>query len=87
LIENRYANISLKKLLFKVVGQTSTALFKRHILENTGFFDENQRYSEDANYWMRIAKNNKMIILNETLVETDNDYGQNGLSSNLAQME
>ncbi|MEI1692552.1 glycosyltransferase family A protein [Acinetobacter baumannii] len=87
LIENRYANISLKKLLFKVVGQTSTALFKRHILENTGFFDESQKYSEDANYWMRIAKNNNMIILNETLVKTDNDYGQNGLSSNLAQME
>lgn len=87
LIENRYANISLRKLLFKVVGQTSTALFKRNILENTGFFDESQRYSEDANYWMRIARNNKMIILNETLVKTDNDYGQTGLSSNLVQME
>lgn len=30
-IENNIADISLRKLLFKVVGQTSTALFKRNI--------------------------------------------------------
>ena len=36
---------------------------------------------------MRISKNNKMIILNQVLVHTDNDYGNTGLSSNLVEME
>src|SRR5690606_11174352 len=86
-IVNNFSVITLKKLLFKVVGQTSTALFKKEVLQNPGFFDENQKYSEDANFWMRIAINNKMIILNEKLVTTENDYGQSGLSSNFKDME
>ena len=51
---NKLVKITLKKLLFQITRQTSTAIFKRKIFENTGFFDENQNYSEDANYWMRI---------------------------------
>lgn len=86
-IKNGYANISLNKLLIKVVGQTSTAIFNKKVIENSGLFDENQRYSEDANLWMRISKNNKMIVLNEVLVLTDNGYGNKGLSSNLIEME
>ena len=35
----------------------------------------------------KISKNNIMIILNEVLVLTDNDYGNTGLSSNLIEME
>lgn len=87
IIKNNAAEIRLKKLLFKVVGQTSTAIFKRKVLENTGYFDETQRYSEDANYWMRISLSNKMIILNQRLVFTENDYGQNGISANIVEME
>ncbi|WP_295200740.1 glycosyltransferase family A protein [uncultured Chryseobacterium sp.] len=86
-IKNGISKITLKKLLTKVVGQTSTAIFKRDIIENTGYFDEDQKYSEDANYWMRISINNNMIILNQKLVITENDYGQKGLSSNLYEME
>lgn len=86
-LENEYAVISLNKLLIKVVGQTSTAIFNRKVIENSGVFDEDQRYSEDANLWMKISKSNKMIILNEVLVRTDNDYGNTGLSSNLVEME
>ena len=79
-IENGYAHISLNKLLIKVVGQTSTAIFDKSVIQNSGLFDESQRYSEDANFWMKISKNNKMIILDEILVLTDNDYGGSGLS-------
>ncbi len=82
--------ITLNKLLFKVTGQTSTAILKRKILENTGFFDENQRYSEDANFWMRISKNNKMYLLPENLVIAGNgkkSFGFSGLSANLGEME
>ena len=86
-IENGYAHISLNKLLIKVVGQTSTAIFDKSVIQNSGLFDESQRYSEDANFWMKISKNNKMIILDEILVLTDNDYGGSGLSSNLIEME
>jgi len=89
-IENKYAEINLKKLLFKIVGQTSTAIFKKKIIENTGLFDENQKYSEDANYWLRISLKNKMILLSESLVFTGGgkpSVGHSGLSSNVEGME
>lgn len=89
-INNKYAIITLKKLLLKVVGQTSTAIFKAKILKNTGFFDENQKYSEDANFWMKISLKNKMIILNQSLVITGGgkpSVGFSGLSANIEGME
>lgn len=91
-VDNQYelVEISLKKLLFKITGQTSTAIFKRKILENTGYFDENQKYSEDANFWMRISKNNKMYLLPENLVFAGGgkkSFGFSGLSANLVEME
>ncbi|SMP28909.1 glycosyltransferase family 2 protein [Chryseobacterium profundimaris] len=84
------ARITLRKLLLRVDGQTSTALFKRKVLDNTGFFDEKQRYSEDANYWMKISKNNVMYILAQELVFTGGgkrSFGASGLSANLQEME
>ena len=36
---------------------------------------------------MRISLKYKMIIINEKLVITDNDYGTSGLSSNMIEME
>ncbi len=88
--ENNLVEITLNKLLLKITGQTSTAIFKRKILENTGFFDESQRYSEDANYWMRISKKNKMVLLPEKLVIAGSgkkSFGSSGLSANLEEME
>jgi len=90
IINNEYAEISLKKLLVKVVGQTSTAMFKKEVLLNTGYFDENQKYSEDANFWMKISLQNKMIILNRSLVITGGGkpaVGFSGLSANFKGME
>jgi glycosyltransferase involved in cell wall biosynthesis len=87
---NKLVKITLKKLLFKITGQTSTAIFKRKIFENTGFFDENQNYSEDANYWMRISEKNQMYLLPEKLVIAGNgkkSFGFSGLSANLREME
>lgn len=87
---NGLVAINLNKLLFKVTGQTSTAIFKKKILENTGCFDERQRYSEDANYWMRISENNSMFLLPEKLVIAGNgkkSFGFSGLSANLKEME
>ena len=87
---NKLVKITLKKLLIKITGQTSTAIFKRKIFENTGFFDENQNYSEDANYWMRISEKNQMYLLPEKLVIAGNgkkSFGFSGLSANLKEME
>lgn len=84
------AEMNLRKLLLRVDGQTSTAIFKRKIIENTGWFDENQKYSEDANYWMRVSKSNNMYILAEELAFTGGgkrSFGISGLSANLQEME
>ncbi|MDR2206774.1 MAG: glycosyltransferase, partial [Flavobacteriaceae bacterium] len=67
-IKNNLAEITFKKLLIRNEAQPSTVIFKKKILENTGYFDENQRYAEDVNFWMRISLKNKMYILNENLV-------------------
>jgi len=89
-LQNQMVDVTLKKLLIKITGQTSTAIFKRKILENTGYFDENQKYSEDANYWMKISEKNKMYLLPENLVFAGGgkkSFGTSGLSANLKEME
>lgn len=88
--ENQLVEITLKRLLIKITGQTSTAIFKRKILENTGYFDESQRYSEDANFWMRISKHNRMYLLPQRCVYAGGgkkSFGFSGLSANLKEME
>lgn len=64
-VDNELIEITTKKLLFRVIGQTSTAIFKRKVLDNTGYFDEKQKYSEDANFWLRISIKNKMFLIND----------------------
>lgn len=88
--QNNLVEITLKKLLIKVTGQTSTAIFKRKILENTGYFDDEQRYSEDANFWMRVTAHNKMYLLPAKLIiagQGKKSFGTAGLSANLREME
>jgi hypothetical protein len=82
--------ITLRKFLIRNIGQTSTVIFRRKVLENTGYFDEHQRFGEDANYWLRISENNKMFVLGESLVITGSgkkSFGESGLSGNLLAME
>ena len=88
--KNSFAEITFRKIMLRNEAQPSTVIFKRKILENTGFFDPNQRYAEDINYWLRISKNNKMYILDEELVLAGNGkrtFGVSGLSANLPEME
>lgn len=87
---DRLAAITFKKLMIRNEAQPSTVIFKRKVLENTGYFDGNQRYAEDLNYWLRISLNNKMYILDEALVITGGgkrSFGVSGLSGNLREME
>ncbi len=88
--ENGLVKISLRKLLLKITGQTSTAIFKRKIIDANVFFEENQRYSEDANFWMKVSENFEMNLLPESLVIAGSgkkSFGISGLSANLKEME
>jgi glycosyltransferase involved in cell wall biosynthesis len=87
---NGLAKVTLRKLLLKVVGQTSTAIFRKEIIHEVGLFDESQRYSEDANFWMRVSINHNFFIEDKSYVTTGDgksSFGESGLSSNLLQME
>lgn len=88
--QNNLAQITFKKLLFRNETQPSTVIFKREILDKIGYFDENQRYAEDHNFWLRISEHFTMYILNEELVIAGGgkrSFGVSGLSANLQEME
>lgn len=89
-VKNNLAEITFNKLLLRNEAQPSTVIFKRKILEETGFFNEDQRYAEDLNYWMKISIHHKMYILDESLLIADGGkrtFGVSGLSANLSEME
>ncbi|WP_419868556.1 glycosyltransferase family 2 protein [Chryseobacterium sp. CT-SW4] len=89
-VKSNLAEITFKKLLIRNEAQPSTVIFKRKILENTGYFDDDQRYTEDVNYWLRISLKNQMYILDESLVIAGGGkrtFGSSGLSANLSAME
>lgn len=88
-LKNGLVEVTLRKLLLKIKPATSTAVFKTSIRETVGFYDEAQRYSEDANYWMRISVKHYMVYLPDSLVITGGgkfNYGVTGLSANIKEM-
>ncbi len=88
--QNKLAEITFRKLMFRNEAQPSTVIFKRKIIENIGFFDDRQRYSEDLNYWLKISFQHKMYILDEELLlggSGKRSFGVSGLSANLREME
>lgn len=88
-IENGLAEITFNKLLLRNEAQPSTVMFRKEVLENTGYFSDSQRYAEDVNYWMKVSLKNKMYILDESLVtigKGKRSFGVSGLSANLGEM-
>lgn len=88
-IKNRLAKVTFRKLLLRNEVQPSTVIYKKVILENSGLFNENQRYAEDINYWLKISESNALYILNEELVLAGGGkrtFGVSGLSANLREM-
>lgn len=80
---------TFRKLLFRNEILPSTVIFKRNIIEDNLFFDENQRYAEDVHYWLRLSQKYKLCILNENLVTAGGgkrSFGVSGLSANLKAM-
>tara|TARA_B110000902_G_scaffold266473_1_gene354341 strand:- start:4265 stop:5023 length:759 start_codon:yes stop_codon:yes gene_type:complete len=89
-LEKGYVDIPLAKLIFKNYFQPSTVMFKKEVLDKVGYFDETQKYAEEGNYFIRIAKFFKCVLLNEQLVlygQGKFGFGESGLSANLREME
>lgn len=69
---------------------TSTVIFKREVYFRIGGFDENMKYSEDMNYWLRSMGCFNCYLLNRPLVimECNNNMKHTGgLSGKLWAME
>ncbi len=84
------AKVTFRKLLIRNGIASPTAIFKREILLNTGYFDGDQKFAEDHNFWLKISQKNIMYILVENLVIAGNGkrtFGVSGLSANLTEME
>jgi hypothetical protein len=84
--------IELKDLMFKFCFQPSTVIFKRKIIDKVGYFDDNQKYAEEGNFFMRIVHHGfGCFLINEKLsyfgVNDKAGFGDGGLSGNLKEMQ
>lgn len=58
----------LEDLLKHNMIYSSTTLFRRSVLEDVGFLDEDFRYNEDWDWYLRVASRARMVCMPETLV-------------------
>ncbi|MEI2393117.1 glycosyltransferase family A protein [Priestia megaterium] len=80
---------SIKDLCIKFFPVTPSAVFKRNIIEELGFFDEERRYAEDGQYFMKICSEYNYYHLPVQMVTCGAgkpEFGHSGLSSNLKEM-
>lgn len=86
---NSLYKANIKDLCIKCFPSTPAAIFKRSIIEEIGFFDEEQKYGEDMNYFNKICVNYEYYHLPEYLVYIGGgkpEFGYSGLSANLYEM-
>lgn len=86
----KITKISSKILLYKNFLLTPTVLFKREIINEVGYFDEEMTHSEDLNYFLRISFKFNCYLYNESLVTTGfgkPTFGHSGLSQNIVETE
>ncbi|MEC5393802.1 glycosyltransferase family 2 protein [Bergeyella sp. RCAD1439] len=89
-VKGKLAKITFRKILLRNEAMPSTVIFRRKVLESTGFFKEGQCYAEDVNYWLKISLNHAMALLDEEVVFAGGGkrtFGESGLSANLEAME
>ncbi|MBN1232012.1 MAG: glycosyltransferase family 2 protein [Candidatus Coatesbacteria bacterium] len=48
---------------------TSTVIMRRDILKTTGYMDETLKIAQDFDYWLRVSKDNQIMLVNESLTE------------------
>lgn len=89
LVELNMAKVTFRKLLLRHLIPP-TSIFKKEIVKEMGGFDEQMRYGEDYDFYLRVSRRYNMAVLNESLAVTGGgkrSFGVSGLSSNLVQME
>lgn len=81
--------IDVNKLIYKNYFQPSTVILKRKVFEKIGYFNENQKYAEEGNYFIRIADQFNCFFCNMKVInygDGKSGFGVSGLSSNLKEM-
>jgi len=81
---------TVNELLIKMYPQTSTAIFKRHLYEQIGGYNEQMTHAEDGELWIRFCANSNFYYLPESMVITGGgkpSFGHSGLSANLKAMQ
>jgi glycosyltransferase involved in cell wall biosynthesis len=72
------ATTAYDRLLFGNFVGTSSVAIRKQALAQVGYFDEELRYSEDYDYWLRLAKRGGMVVIGDIL-HRYRDHGE-GLS-------
>lgn len=82
-----FEEISYHKLLFKNYFLTPTVIIKKEFLEEEDYcFNEEKKYSEDQDLWLRLTYKRKGIYINKVLAKNivgKANFGESGLSANL----
>lgn len=81
--------INVSKLIFRNYFQPSTVVMKREIVNSIGYFDENQKYAEEGNYFIRIANQFNCFFWNKIVInygDGKSGFGASGLSANIKEM-
>ncbi|GAA0676327.1 MAG: glycosyltransferase family A protein [Clostridium cadaveris] len=80
---------NVKDLCLKTFPLTPAALFRKKIVDEIGYFDENQQFAEDIQYFYKICNNYNYYHLPVQVVQCGcgkPSFGFSGLSSNLKGM-
>lgn len=89
LSDGELLEIKVDQLIFKNYFQPSTVILKRKVFEHVGYFDENQKYAEEGNYFIRIAEKFNCFFCNMKVInygDGKSGFGASGLSANLKEM-
>ncbi|GHU06031.1 hypothetical protein FACS1894147_12740 [Spirochaetia bacterium] len=76
-------------LVFRWNPHTSTVVFRKTLVDKIGLYNENLKYAEDGEYWLRIAYNCGFFVIPDSFVIAGHGkhvYGESGLSGNLKRM-
>jgi glycosyltransferase involved in cell wall biosynthesis len=69
-LDKKFRGYVFSKMLAanKILSSGSGVLIKKEVLENAGFFDEELKFGEDWDMWIRIAEKFEVDYVDETLV-------------------
>lgn len=85
----KLTRLTVRDLCIKILPQTSTAIFKKEIVDNVGGYDESMSHAEDINFYFRVAEIYAFFYSPEQVVYFGNgkkEFGAGGLSQNIALM-